>query len=43
MRSGVKAASAIMKLAAEAGIEMPIAREVDAVVNHGPTAEQAYR
>jgi len=32
-----------MKLAAEAGIEMPIAREVDAVVNHGPTAEQAYR
>ena len=40
---GVKAASAIMKLAADAGIEMPIAREVDAVVNHGSTAEQAYR
>ena len=40
---GVKAASAVMKLAAAAGIEMPIAREVDAVVNHGSTPEQAYR
>jgi glycerol-3-phosphate dehydrogenase (NAD(P)+) len=40
---GVKAASVVMKLAAEAGIEMPIAREVDAVVNHGSTPEQAYR
>ncbi|MGL4304773.1 MAG: NAD(P)H-dependent glycerol-3-phosphate dehydrogenase [Mycobacteriaceae bacterium] len=40
---GVKSASVIMKLAASMGIEMPIAREVDAVVNHGSTVEQAYR
>ena len=40
---GVKAASVVMKLAADAGIELPIAREVDAVVNHGSTPEQAYR
>ena len=40
---GVKSTSAVMKLAADAGIEMPIAREVDAVVNHGSTPMQAYR
>lgn len=40
---GVKSTSVVMKLAADAGIEMPIAREVDAVVNHGSTPEQAYR
>ncbi len=40
---GVKATSVVMKLAADAGIEMPIAREVDAVVNHGSTPMQAYR
>jgi glycerol-3-phosphate dehydrogenase (NAD(P)+) len=40
---GVKAASVVMKLAANVGIEMPIAREVDAVVNHGSTPMQAYR
>ncbi len=40
---GVKSASTVMKLAAEYGIEMPIAREVDAVVNHGSTPMQAYR
>ena len=40
---GVKSASVVMKLAADAGIEMPIAREVDAVVNHGSTPMQAYR
>jgi glycerol-3-phosphate dehydrogenase (NAD(P)+) len=40
---GVKSASVVMKLAAEAGIEMPIAREVDAVVNHGSTPWDAYR
>ena len=34
---GVKSTSVVMKLAADAGIEMPIAREVDAVVNHGST------
>lgn len=36
---GVKAASVIM----EFGLTMPIAREVDAVINHGSTVEQAYR
>ena len=40
---GVKAVSAVMKLAAEYGLEMPIAREVDAVVNHGSTPMEAYR
>jgi len=40
---GVKATSVVMKLAANAGTEMPIAREVDAVVNHGSTPMQAYR
>ena len=40
---GVKATSVIMELANEFGLTMPIAREVDAVINHGSTAEQAYR
>src|SRR5664279_5105149 len=40
---GVKAVSAVMKLAAEYGLEMPIAREVDSVVNHGSTPMEAYR
>ncbi|MGV0852397.1 NAD(P)H-dependent glycerol-3-phosphate dehydrogenase [Mycolicibacterium phlei] len=40
---GVKAASVIMEFADQYGISMPIAREVDAVVNHGSTVEQAYR
>ncbi|HEX2212694.1 MAG TPA: NAD(P)H-dependent glycerol-3-phosphate dehydrogenase, partial [Mycobacterium sp.] len=40
---GVKAASVIMEFADKFGISMPIAREVDGVVNHGSTVEQAYR
>ncbi|WP_167106474.1 NAD(P)H-dependent glycerol-3-phosphate dehydrogenase [Mycobacterium sp. DL592] len=40
---GVKAASVIMEFAEKYGINMPIAREVDAVVNHGATVEDAYR
>lgn len=40
---GVKAASVIMDFADKYGINMPIAREVDAVINHGATVEQAYR
>lgn len=40
---GVKAASVIMDFAEKYGIHMPIAREVDAVVNHGASVEQAYR
>src|SRR6202048_2364536 len=39
---GVKAASVIMEFANEFGLRMPIAREVDAVINHGSSVEQAY-
>lgn len=40
---GVKAASVIMEFANDFGLNMPIAREVDAVINHGSDVEQAYR
>lgn len=40
---GVKAASVVMEFATKYGLNMPIAREVDAVINHGATVEQAYR
>src|SRR6201993_3215461 len=40
---GVKAASVIMEFALDYGISMPIAREVDGVINHGATPEEAYR
>ena len=40
---GVKAASVIMEFAGKYRLNMPIAREVDGVVNHGSTVEQAYR
>jgi glycerol-3-phosphate dehydrogenase (NAD(P)+) len=40
---GVKAVSVIMEFALNYGIPMPIAREVDGVVNHGATPEEAYR
>src|SRR5271157_2693370 len=40
---GVKAASVIMEFANEFGLNMPIAREVDAVINNGSSAEEAYR
>ncbi len=40
---GVKAASVIMEFAVQYGLSMPIAREVDAVINHGATPEGAYR
>jgi glycerol-3-phosphate dehydrogenase (NAD(P)+) len=39
---GVKAASVIMEFADKHGLNMPIAREVDRVVNHGATVEDAY-
>src|ERR1700758_3700424 len=39
---GVKASSVIMEFAEQYGISMPIAREVDAVINHGATSEGAY-
>ncbi|HET9874790.1 MAG TPA: NAD(P)H-dependent glycerol-3-phosphate dehydrogenase [Mycobacterium sp.] len=40
---GVRAASVIMEFAGQYGLNMPIAREVDAVINHGSTVEQAYK
>lgn len=40
---GVKTTGTVMKLAAERGIDMSIAREVDAVINHGQPVADAYR
>ena len=40
---GVKASKVIMEFAEEYGLNMPIAREVDGVINHGSSVEQAYR
>ena len=40
---GVKASSVIMEFAEKYGINMPIAREVDGVINHGSSVDQAYR
>jgi glycerol-3-phosphate dehydrogenase (NAD(P)+) len=40
---GVKAASVIMEFSDKYGLNMPLAREVDAVINHGATVDDAYR
>jgi glycerol-3-phosphate dehydrogenase (NAD(P)+) len=40
---GVKSAAAVIALAEELGVSTPIASEVDAVVNHGRTAVEAFR
>ncbi|WP_028938194.1 NAD(P)H-dependent glycerol-3-phosphate dehydrogenase [Pseudonocardia spinosispora] len=40
---GVKAVTVVMEMAERLGIHMPIATEVDGVVNKGGTAEDAYR
>jgi glycerol-3-phosphate dehydrogenase (NAD(P)+) len=40
---GVKAASVIMEFADKYGLNMPLAREVDSVINHGATVDDAYR
>lgn len=40
---GVKAASVIMELSERYGVHMPIAREVDGVINHGRTVNDAYK
>jgi glycerol-3-phosphate dehydrogenase (NAD(P)+) len=40
---GVKAVSVIMEFGERYGLPMPIAREVDGVINHGATPEGAYR
>lgn len=40
---GVKSCRAVMELAGERGVATPIAAEVDAVVNEGRSAEEAFR
>jgi glycerol-3-phosphate dehydrogenase (NAD(P)+) len=40
---GIKTSSVVMELAAKYGVEMPIAREVDAVVRGQHSAQQAFR
>jgi glycerol-3-phosphate dehydrogenase (NAD(P)+) len=40
---GVKSARTVMQLADEHGVEMPIAAEVDAVINEGRHPVEAYR
>ena len=40
---GVKTARSVMELAEEHGVTMPIAAEVDGVVNEGRNAREAYR
>jgi glycerol-3-phosphate dehydrogenase (NAD(P)+) len=40
---GVKSARVVMELAEEYGVQMPIAAEVDAVVNEGRHPREAYR
>lgn len=40
---GVKTARSVVTLAEQHGVEMPIAAEIDAVVNEGRTAAEAYR
>lgn len=40
---GVKTARSVMELAGEHGCDVPICAEVDAVVNEGRTAAEAYR
>ena len=39
---GIKTTGVVRQLADEHGVDMPIVREVDAVINEGRTAEQAY-
>ncbi len=40
---GVKTSRVVLELAREYGVEVPIVEEVDAVINSGRTAEQAFR
>jgi glycerol-3-phosphate dehydrogenase (NAD(P)+) len=40
---GVKASGVIMEFAERYGVHMPIAREVDGVINHAHTVEVAYK
>lgn len=40
---GVATSRVVVELADHTGVEVPIAREVEAVVHHGATAKEAYR
>lgn len=40
---GVRTTGVVMELAAKYGVDMPICAEMDAVVNHGRSAQEAYR
>jgi glycerol-3-phosphate dehydrogenase (NAD(P)+) len=40
---GVKTSGTVVKLSAELGVDMPIAAEMDAVLNNGQPVEDAYR
>jgi glycerol-3-phosphate dehydrogenase (NAD(P)+) len=40
---GVKSASTVTSLGRDAGVHLPIAEEIDAVVNEGRTAGEAFR
>ena len=40
---GVKTARIAVRLAEEHDVDMPICRDIDAVVNDGRTAEEAFR
>jgi glycerol-3-phosphate dehydrogenase (NAD(P)+) len=40
---GVKTSAVVMELASQHGVSMPIAAEVDAVLNHGQPVQEAYR
>jgi glycerol-3-phosphate dehydrogenase (NAD(P)+) len=40
---GVKASRVVREMADELGIDAPIIRQVDAVINEGRTAEEAYQ
>ena len=40
---GVKSAPVVVELGRKHGVDLPIAEEVQLVIEHGHTAEQAYR
>lgn len=40
---GLNSAGVVMQLAAQYGLDLPICAEMDAVVNHGRSAHEAYR
>jgi glycerol-3-phosphate dehydrogenase (NAD(P)+) len=40
---GVKTVAVVMELAKEHGVDMPICEEMDAVINHGRSPQEAYR